>query len=303
MVGEEPAAEDEGTAMDRQRIEVLDGEMAYIEVGVGPEVFVFLHGNPTSSFLWRNVWPHVADLGRCYAPDLIGMGESTKRPGEGDERYRFAEHARYLDAWFDAVVPDGQVILVVHDWGSALGFHWANRHRDRVRGIAHTESIVTTVEWEDWPESSQAFFRAVRSPAGEDMVLERNVFIEEGLTAGAPPFLDDLAMTAYRRPFLRHGEDRRPMLTWPREIPVAGEPSDVADVVVDYGRWLAVSDVPKLLVRAEPGETLVGRRLEVARTWPNQTEVTVAGRHFVPESSPHELGEHLRNWVEDLEGS
>lgn len=287
--------------MDRQHLAVLDGEMAYIEAGLGAETIVFLHGNPTSSHLWRNVMPHVTDLGRCLAPDLIGMGESSKRPGEGDDRYRFVEHARYLDAWFDEVVPEGPVILVIHDWGSALGFHWANRHRDRIRGIAYTEAIVSPVEWDEWPEAARGIFEAFRSPAGEELVLEKNVFVENVLTAGDPPFLDEEAMELYRRPFARPGEDRRPTLTWPREIPLGGEPSDVVAIVEDYGRWLAEADVPKLLIRADPGAILIGRQLELARSWPNQTEVTVAGGHFVQEFSPHEMGEHLRDWVEALD--
>jgi haloalkane dehalogenase len=287
--------------MDRQHLAVLDGEMAYIEAGLGAETIVFLHGNPTSSHLWRNVMPHVTDLGRCLAPDLIGMGESSKRPGEGDDRYRFVEHARYLDAWFDEVVPEGPVILVIHDWGSALGFHWANRHRDRIRGIAYTEAIVSPVEWDEWPEAARGIFEAFRSPAGEELVLEKNVFVENVLTAGDPPFLDEEAMELYRRPFARPGEDRRPTLTWPREIPLGGEPSDVVAIVEDYGRWLAEADLPKLLIRADPGAILIGRQLELARSWPNQTEVTVAGGHFVQEFSPHEMGEHLRDWVEALD--
>ncbi|MEO1064734.1 MAG: haloalkane dehalogenase [Actinomycetota bacterium] len=288
--------------MDRQHVDVLDGQMAYVEAGLGAETIVFLHGNPTSSFLWRNVLPHVTDLGRCLAPDLIGMGESSKRAGEGDDRYRFVEHVRYLDAWFDSVVPEGQVILVVHDWGSALGFHWANRHRDRVRGIAYTEAIVSPVEWDEWPEAARGIFEAFRSPAGEELVLDKNVFVENVLTAGDPPFLDEAAMEVYRAPFAEPGEDRRPTLTWPRQIPLAGEPADVVAIVEDYGRWLAESDVPKLLVHADPGAILIGRQLELARSWPNQTEVSVAGGHFVQEFSPHELGEHLRDWVQGLDG-
>ncbi len=288
--------------MDRQHVAVLDGEMAYIEAGLGAETFVFLHGNPTSSHLWRNVMPHVTDLGRCLAPDLIGMGESSKRPGEGDDRYRFVEHARYLDAWFDTVVPEGSVILVIHDWGSALGFHWANRHRDRVRGIAYTEAIVSPMEWDEWPEQARGIFEAFRSPAGEELVLDKNVFVENVLTAGEPPFLDEEAMEVYRAPFASPGEDRRPTLTWPREIPLGGEPADVVAIVEDYGRWLAEADVPKLLVHADPGAILIGRQLDLARSWPHQTEVTVAGGHFVQEFSPHEMGEHLRDWVQALDG-
>ena len=281
--------------MEKQRVEVLGSEMAYIDVGEGDPI-VFLHGNPTSSYLWRNVIPHVADLGRCIVPDLIGMGDSDKVHGL---EYRFIDHRRYLDAFLESVGVDDAVTLVVHDWGSALGFDWANRHREAVAGIAYMEAIVRPVAWSDWPEPSRPIFQAMRSSAGEEIVLEKNVFVERILPASVMRYLSDNEMDEYRRPFQNPGEDRRPTLTWPREIPIDGEPADVAAIVDDYGRWLSQSDVPKLFIDAEPGAILVGPAREFCRGWPNQTEVSVAGTHFIQEDSPDEIGEALRRWIEN----
>ncbi len=280
--------------MEKQRIEVLGSEMAYVDVGEGDPI-VFLHGNPTSSYLWRNVIPHVAGLGRCIAPDLIGMGDSDKVPGLD---YRFVDHRRYLDAFLEAVGVENAVTLVVHDWGSALGFDWANRHRGSVAGIAYMEAIVRPVTWGDWPEASRSIFEAMRSVAGDEIVLEKNVFVERILPASVIRKLSDDEMDEYRRPFRNPGEDRRPTLTWPREIPIDGAPEDVAAIVDDYGRWLSTSDIPKLFIDADPGAILVGSQREFCRGWPNQTEVRVAGTHFIQEDSPEEIGTALSRWIE-----
>ena len=276
---------------------MLDSEMAYVDTGEGGPTAIFLHGNPTSSYLWRNVIPHVAPRVRCLAPDLIGMGASGKAPGGS---YRFADHARYLDAWFDAVVPDEKVVLVIHDWGSALGFHWAHRHPERVAGIAYMEGIVQPITWDDWPEEARGIFQGFRSDKGEDLVLERNMFIEGVLPASIIRQLSDDEMNAYRAPFAEPGEGRHPVLTWPREIPIEGAPADVVQIVSDYGAWLAQSDVPKLFVNADPGSILVGRQREFCRTWPNQSEITVAGRHFIQEDSPDEIGEAVERFIAGL---
>ena len=281
----------------RKRVAVLDSEMAYVDVGPaegGP--IVFLHGNPTSSYLWRNVIPAVAPLGRCLAPDLIGMGRSGKAPAGS---YRFVDHAAYLDAWFDALKLD-RVVLVLHDWGSALGFHWARRHPDRVAGLAYMEAIVCPVTWNDWPESARKVFQGMRSPAGESMVLEKNVFVERILPASVLRPMSEAEMTVYRAPFAEPGEGRRPTLSWPREIPIEGEPADVVGIVENYGAWLAKSSVPKLFVNAEPGSILVGRQREFCRSWPNQREVTVAGSHFVQEDSPAEIGQAVAEFVRQV---
>lgn len=280
--------------MEKRRVGVLGSEMAYVEVGEGDPI-IFLHGNPTSSYLWRNVIPHVSDLGRCIAPDLIGMGDSAKVDGL---QYRFVDHQRYLDAFLDAVGVDDAVTLVIHDWGSGLGFDWANRHRDAVVGIAYMEAIVRPVAWEEWPEPSRGIFEAMRSPAGEEIVLAKNMFVERILPASILRTLSDDEMDVYRRPYLNAGEDRRPTLTWPREIPIDGEPADVARIVESYGRWLSESDVAKLFVNADPGAILVGTQREYCRRWPNQTEVTVRGIHFIQEDAPDEIGVALRRWIE-----
>jgi haloalkane dehalogenase len=280
---------------ERRRLPVLDSHMAYVEVGVGAPI-VFLHGNPTSSYLWRNIIPHLEASGRCLAPDLIGMGRSGKAAGGA---YRFVDHARYLDAWFEAVGVTNAA-LVVHDWGSALGFHWARRHPDRVRALVYMEAIVRPVTWDEWPESARKIFQAMRSEAGEEMVLQKNVFVERILPASVLRGLTPEEMAHYREPFRQPGESRRPTLTWPREIPIDGEPADVAAIVDAYGAWLAQSRVPKLFVNAEPGSILTGRQREYCRRWPNQQEVTVRGSHFVQEDSPAEIGRAIAAFLRRL---
>ena len=285
-------------AYERHRIAFLETEISYVDTGAGEPV-VFLHGNPTSSYLWRNVIPHVEGLGRCLAPDLVGMGDSGAAP---DGSYRFVDHARYLDAWFEALGLTN-VTLVVHDWGSALGFYWAHRHPERVRGIAYMEAVVRPLTWEEWRDESRQIFQDLRSEAGEEMVLEKNLFIEGILPSAVLRDLTEEEMNVYRRPYLEPGESRRPTLTWPRELPINGEPEDVVSIVDDYSKWLAQSDVPKLFVNAEPGAILTGSQREFCRTWPNQEEVTVRGAHFVQEDSPHEIGEAVATFVRRTEGA
>ena len=279
----------------RRRVPILDSEMAFVDVGAGEPV-VFLHGNPTSSYLWRNVIPRVEPAGRCLAPDLIGMGDSGRAPAGS---YRFADHARYLDAWFEALGLR-RVTLVVHDWGSALGFHWARRHADRVRGLVYMEALVRPVTWDEWPEAARKIFQALRSPAGEEMILQKNVFVDRILPASVLRGLGDAEMAVYRRPYLEPGESRRPTLTWPREIPIDGEPADVVAIALAYAEWLAKSDLPKLFVNAEPGVILTGALRGFCRRWPNQEEITVRGSHFVQEDSPHEIGEAVARFVARL---
>ncbi len=279
----------------KQYVEVHGRKMAYIEVGSGDPI-VFLHGNPTSSYLWRNVIPHLEKVGRCIAPDLIGMGDSQKLDDPGPDSYRFVEHRHYLDGLLDGLGVDSNVTFVVHDWGSALGFDWANRHRDSVKGIAYMEAIVRPVTWDDWPEPAVSLFQNLRSPEGETMVLEKNIFVENVLPVSMIRDLTDAEMTEYRRPYLEAGESRRPTLTWPREIPLAGEPADVTEIVQSYADWLSASDVPKLFVNADPGTILTGAQREFCRGWPNQTEITVAGTHFIQEDSPDEIGAAIADW-------
>ena len=277
----------------RTRVRILDSEMAYVDTGAGDPV-VFLHGNPTSSYLWRNVIPHVVGSRRCLAPDLIGMGESGKSSGG---TYRFADHARYLDGWFEALGLSRNVVLVLHDWGSALGFDWARRHPERVTGMAYMEAIVRPVTWQEWPDAARKIFQAMRSPGGEEMVLQKNVFVERILPASVIRSLAPEEMERYRGPYREAGESRRPTLTWPREIPVDGEPADVVRIVQNYADWLMKSPIPKLFINADPGSILVGAQREFCRRWPSQREVTVRGNHFVQEDSPDEIGRAIAAFV------
>ncbi len=280
-------------------VEVKGKRMAYVEMGEGDPV-VFLHGNPTSSYLWRNIMPHVAGQARCLAPDLIGMGDSDKLDDPGPGSYRFVEHREYLDGFLDAVGLGGNAVFVIHDWGSALGFDWGNRHRDRTRGFCYMEALVRPVTWEEWPEAAKAVFQGFRSPAGEGMVLEKNVFVERVLPGSILRKMSEEEMAVYRRPFATPGEDRRPTLTWPREIPISGEPEDVVEVVRAYSEWLAASDVAKLFVDAEPGAILTGAQRDFCLGWPNQTVAKVKGSHFIQEDSPHEIGRALSEWLRGL---
>jgi haloalkane dehalogenase len=286
----------------KQRQPVLGLEMAYVEAGQGDPI-VFLHGNPTSSYLWRNVIQYLEPLGRCIAPDLIGMGDSDKLPDSGPGSYRFVEQRRYLDALLEALDVRERVTLVVHDWGSGLGFDWANRHREAVKGIAYMEAIVGPQGWDHWDiMKMRPFLEALRSDAGESMVLQDNFFIEKIVPGAILRTLSAEEMAEYRRPFAKPGEGRRPTLTFPREIPIEGNPADVAEIVSAYGTWLAASNVPKLFLKAEPGALLAGgANLATARSWPAQTEVTVKGIHFVQEDSPDEIGQAIAKWMTALD--
>ena len=282
----------------KKRVEIDGIGMAYRAEGDGDPI-VFLHGNPTSSYLWRNIIPHVAGLGRAIAPDLVGMGDSDKLPDSGPDRYTFVEHRHYLDAFLDQVLgPEAKVTFVVHDWGSALGFHWAHRHPDRVKGIALMEGIVGPVpSWDDFPHSVRPVFEGFRSPAGEEMVLQQNVFVEQVLPGAIMRTLTEEEMAEYRRPFLAPGESRRPTLTWPRQIPIAGEPADVHEIVSAYAAWLPQTDFPKLFVNADPGALIRGPARDFVRSWRNVTEITVPGVHFIQEDSPNEIGTALEGWI------
>lgn len=279
----------------RKRVAVEDSEMSYVDTGGDGPIAVFLHGNPTSSYLWRNVIKEVAPVARCLAPDLIGMGES----GESSSGYRFVDHRRYLDAWFDEVVGDAAVFLVIHDWGSGLGFHWAHRHPDQVKGIAYMEAIVRPIAgWDEWAEPARKIFQAMRSAAGEEIILEKNVFIERILPSSVMRPLSEAEMSRYRARYTEPGESRRPTLSWPRQIPIAGEPKDVHEIADAYAKWLQQSEsIPKLFVNADPGIVLIGPQREFARSLPNQEEITVKGLHFIQEDSPVEIGEAVAAFV------
>jgi len=285
---------------DKKFATVNGKRMAYVDEGEGDPI-VFLHGNPTSSFLWRNVMPHLEGKGRLIAPDLIGMGDSEKLDDSGPERYTFIEHRGFLYALLEQLHVKERVTLVVHDWGSALGFHWAHENPDAIKGIAFMEAIVAPIPtWEGFPEGAREVFQGFRSPAGEEMVLQQNVFVEQVLPGAIIRDLSEAEMNEYRRPFTEPGEDRRPTLTWPRQIPIAGEPADVVQIVSDYSAWLAGSDIPKLFVNAEPGALIQGGVRDYVRSWPNQQEVTVTGAHFIQEDSPDEIGRAIVGWLDSL---
>jgi haloalkane dehalogenase len=279
-------------ALPRQRIRVDDSEMSYVDVGRGDPI-VFLHGNPTWSYLWRNIIPALGQLGRCLAPDLVGMGQSAPSPRQA---YRFVDHARYLDHWFEALELTQKATLVLHDWGSALGFYRAFRHPQQIRAIAYMEALVQPRRWSDWPSGRDQLFRAMRSSDGERLLLDENYFVETVLPKSILRKLSDEEMAAYRRPFATR-ESRLPTLIWPRELPIGGAPADVVEIVESYGAWLAQSQIPKLFINAEPGSLLSGRAREFCRTWPNQREITVEGIHFIQEDAPSEIASALKSFL------
>lgn len=283
--------------LTKKTVDVLDASMAYHERGEGAPVLL-LHGNPTSSYLWRDVIPALEGCGRLIAPDLIGMGDSAKLPNPGPDTYRFTTHRKFLAAFIDAVIGNTEsILLVVHDWGSALGFDWANHHRDRVRGIAYMEGIVRPIaSWDEWSASATPIFQGFRSEKGETMILERNMFVERVLPGSVLRKLTEAEMTEYRRPY-PNAADRWPTLTWPRQIPIAGEPADVVAIAADYSRWMAENPVPKLFVNAEPGAILIGAPREFCRSWKSQTEVTVPGSHFIQEDSGPAIGRAVAGWM------
>ncbi|MCP4750734.1 MAG: haloalkane dehalogenase [Proteobacteria bacterium] len=283
----------------KRKIEILGHTMSYVDEGSGDPI-VLLHGNPTSSYLWRNVIPHLTSSGRCIAPDLIGMGDSEKLQESGPDSYSFLEHRKYLDAFLEAVGASKNVTLVVHDWGSGLGFDWACRHPNAVKGIAYMEAILYHYTWDSWPENARKIFQGFRSPAGEEMILEKNIFVELVLPSSVLRGLTDEEMAVYRRPFLNPGEDRRPTLTWPRQLPIDNDPKEVVEIVETYGQWLSKSKVPKLFINADPGAILTGKARDFCRTWPNQQEVTVKGNHFIQEDSPDEIGQAVAAFISGL---
>ncbi len=285
---------------DKKTVAISGKNMAYVEMGSGDPI-IFQHGNPTSSYLWRNIMPGLQHLGRCIAIDLVGMGDSEKLENSGPDRYTFIEHYGYFEGVLEALGVTDNVTLVVHDWGSALGFHWANCHRDAVKAICYMEAIVRPVSWDEFPALARGVFQGFRSEAGEGMVLEKNIFVERVLPGSIIRDLSDEEMAEYRRPFLEAGEDRRPTLTWPRQIPIDGEPEDVVAIADDYAKWLSSCDVPKLFINAEPGALVQGATRDFCRTWPNQEEVTVAGRHFIQEDSPAEITRAIADWLQRIQ--
>ncbi|MBT35098.1 MAG: haloalkane dehalogenase [Rickettsiales bacterium] len=280
----------------KKNMKVFDKNMSYVEMGQGNTI-LFLHGNPTSSYLWRNIMPYMKEKGRCIAPDLIGMGDSDKLENKSAGTYTFIEHRKWLDELLNLLDIGNRVILVVHDWGSALGFDWAKRNQDRVAGIAYMEGIVRPLKnWDEWPSSSAPIFQGFRSEAGEKLVMEKNIFVEKVLPGSVLRGLTEEEMEVYRRPF-NIPEDRRPTLDWPNQIPIEGHPKDVTEITKSYSEYLSTSNVPKLFVNAEPGAILVGEQREFCRSWPNQQEITVSGSHFIQEDSPDLIGKGILDWL------
>ena len=284
------------TKPKKKFVTVHNKKMAYVEVGQGHPI-VFQHGNPTSSYLWRNIIPHLAQYGRCIAVDLIGMGDSEKLKNSGPEKYLYEEHRDYLFKAWEKLKINNNVTLVVHDWGSALGFDWAFQHPNAIKGIVYMEAIVRPVKWNEWPDSATNIFQAFRSNAGEELILNKNIFIEGVLPNSIIRNLDEEEMEAYRKPFLKSGEDRRPSLSWPREIPIENEPKNVTKIVSRYSKWLENTEIKKLFINADPGSILVGKQREFCRTWKNQTEITVKGKHFIQEDSPDDIGKAIKDWI------
>ena len=287
---------------DKKKITINNKTMSYIDEGEG-DAIIFQHGNPTSSYLWRNVMPHLEGQGRLIACDLIGMGDSEKLTNSGPDSYNYFEHRDFLFTLLEELNIGKQVVFVIHDWGSALGFDWSFQNQDRVQGIAYMEGIVKPVTWDEWPENATKVFQGFRSEAGESMVLDKNIFVERVLPSSIMRHLSEEEMDEYRRPFLNPGEDRRPTLSWPRQIPIQGEPKEVVEVVENYSKWLSSSDLPKLFINADPGSILTGKQREFCRSWPNQEEVTVKGTHFMQEDSPNEIGKAVSRFVSKLRGN
>jgi len=285
--------------MDKKKISIDGKEIAYHQQGSG-EPIVFLHGNPTSSYLWRNITPYLHDQASCISMDLIGMGDSDKLDNPDTNSYRFEEHFYYVEKAIKALTNNEKITLVVHDWGSALGFHWSYKHPELIKGIAYMEAIVKEMTWDDWDKNAKSIFQGFRSDAGEDLVLEKNYFIEKVLPGSIIRTLDADEMNEYRRPFLSSGEDRRPTLSWPREIPIEGEPGNVCQIVNEYAEWMKTNNIPKLFINAEPGAITTGKIRDFCRSWKNQTEVTVKGIHFIQEDSPDEIGKALSKWYKEL---
>ena len=287
---------------DKKKITINNKTMSFIDEGEG-DAIIFQHGNPTSSYLWRNVMPHLEGQGRLIACDLIGMGDSEKLTNSGPDSYNYFEHRDFLFTLLEELNIGKQVVFVIHDWGSALGFDWSFQNQDRVQGIAYMEGIVKPITWDEWPENATKVFQGFRSETGENMVLDKNIFVERVLPSSIMRELSEEEMDEYRRPFLNPGEDRRPTLSWPRQIPIQGEPKEVVEVVENYSKWLSSSDLPKLFINADPGSILTGKQREFCRSWPNQEEVTVKGTHFMQEDSPDEIGKAVSRFVSKLRGN
>ena len=284
--------------IEKKTVKVLGKNMAYVEKGEGNPI-IFQHGNPTSSYLWRNIIPHLENQGKCIAIDLIGMGDSDKLEDEGDNTYSYHVHKKYFDACLKELGIKDDITFVIHDWGSALGFNWAYNNKNSVRGICYMEAIVKTISWDDWPEDGKSIFQGFRSEAGEDLVLKKNLFIEGVLPGAIIRNLSNKEMDVYRKPFLKEIQ-RRPTLDWPRQKPIDNKPEEVCNIVEDYSLWMSINEIPKLFINANPGSILKGKQREFCRKWKNQEEVTVKGSHFIQEDSPKDIGQAISSWFQKI---
>jgi haloalkane dehalogenase len=285
--------------MEKKYKEIFGKKMAYLDSGEGQSI-VFLHGNPASSFLWRNITPAVEGMGRIIVPDLIGMGDSEKLDGIDNPEYQYHGQYKYLSNLLDSLDLGNEINLIVHDWGSALGFQYARENSDRIKSITFMEAIVMPLTWDQWPENARNIFQLMRSEAGEEIVLEKNIFVERILLNDSAKGFSEEEKAEYIRPFKEAGEDRRPTLTWPRQIPVDGEPQEVISEVIKNGEFHKDSSIPKLFINADPGSILIGEQREFVRSWNNLKEVTVKGNHFIQEHSPKEIGEAIKSFIETL---
>ena len=283
----------------KKKILIDNKNIAYVDSGSGDPI-IFLHGNPTSSYLWRNITPHLETHGRCISIDLIGMGDSDKLDNPDENSYQFEEHYHYVNAAIESLTNGENITFVIHDWGSALGFNWCYHNPDSIKGIAYMEAIVKEMTWEDWRDEAKGIFQGFRSDAGESLVLEKNYFVERVLPGSIIRRLSDEEIEEYRRPFINPGEDRRPTLSWPREIPIEGQPANVCEIVNQYAEWMQTNDIPKLFINAEPGAITTGRIRDYCRSWKNQTEVTVKGVHFIQEDSPDDIGKAISTWYKNI---
>ena len=286
-------------ASTKKKILINNKSIAYVDSGSGDPI-IFLHGNPTSSYLWRNITPHLETQGRCISIDLIGMGDSDKLDNPDENSYQFEEHYHYVNAAIESLTNGENITFVIHDWGSALGFNWCYHNPDSIKGIAYMEAIVKEMTWEDWRDEAKGIFQGFRSDAGESLVLEKNYFVERVLPGSIIRRLSDEEIEEYRRPFINPGEDRRPTLSWPREIPIEGQPANVCEIVNQYAEWMQTNDIPKLFINAEPGAITTGRIRDFCRSWKNQTEVTVKGIHFIQEDSPDDIGKAISTWYKNI---
>ena len=283
----------------KKYIDVKGKKLAYIDQGKG-DAIVFIHGNPASSYLWRNIAPNFIKSHRTIVPDLIGMGDSEKLGGVDNPEYSFNGHYNFLDEFLIKLNLGEKINLVIHDWGCGLGLKFARLHPEIISSITFMEGITVPLKWEQWPEAGTKIFKLFRSEVGEELILDKNIFVERILFADPITPMSDKTKEEYLRPFLNPGEDRRPTLTFPRNIPLDGEPNDTYVEINKNAEFHKNSNIPKLFINADPGFLLVGSQRDEVRNWNNLKEVTVKGNHFIQEDSPDEITAHIKDFINNL---